>query len=255
MEFRKVNIDGKPKEIRVYLLNDIHFGSEALNLDLLKKVLKNIDKHRDNARIILNGDLIEGALKNSKGDVYKQRLSPEEQVEAAVEVFYPYRDLFDAVFQGNHDARIENETSFDPIKQFCKDLGILDKYMKYEGVVGYSWNKCFYSVQCHHGSGGASTEGAILNKMKKMKKSNAHVMYIGHHHREMATPVMHYAIDPFNSVIRKEKHWFICGNTMTNHAEYAKKFAYEEKFPSQAVLIMSGKQKQKGIEVEWIRSM
>jgi hypothetical protein len=251
--YTKGNVVGKPKELKVYLLNDLHFGSKAVDEDLLERIFLEIDKDRRSSRILINGDLIEGVTRNSKGDIYEQLLSPKKQVEYAVEKFRPYADLIDVVTQGNHDARIENEVSFDPVEIFCEKLGILDKYMKYECVVGYSWNKCFYSIQMHHGSGGASTIGAIINKMKKMKKSNAHVMYIAHHHKEVAVPYINYAIDPFNHVVRKEKHWLVCGNTITNFADYAKKFAYEEHFPSQAVLKMSGKRKAKGIEVEWIR--
>lgn len=253
MEFIKGTVIGKPKQLNVLLLNDLHFGSKAVDYELLKDILKFVDKNRSNTRILINGDIIEGVTRNSKGDIYEQLMSPKKQVDHAVEIFLPYRDLIDVVIQGNHDARIENEVSFDPVEIFCDKLGITDKYKKYEVVVGYSWNKCFYSVQMHHGSGGASTTGAILNKMKKMKKSGAHVMYIGHHHREVAEPMIHYAIDPYNNRLRKEKHWLVCGNTITVHADYAKKFAYEERFPSQAILKMSGVQKQKGIEVEWIR--
>jgi len=255
LKYLKGTVIGKPKELRVYLLNDLHFGSEAVDYDLWEEIKENIRANRHRSRILINGDIIEGVTKASKGDIYKQRMTPEEQVEFAVEEFREFRDLIDAVTSGNHDQRIKNETSFDPVKQFCKDLGILDKYFEYEGVVGYSWNKCFYSIQMFHGSGGATTTGAIINKMKKIRKTNCTVMYIGHHHREIAEPFIEYNIDPFNHKLHKRKHWLICGNTITRYAEYAKKFGYEEKFPSQAVLLLSGNRKNRTVEVEWIRSM
>lgn len=256
LKYFKGTVTGKPDELRVYLLNDLHFGSPAIDWELWENIKQDIRNNRHRARILINGDIIEGIVKNSKGDIYKgQNLTPEEQIELAVEEFWEFRDLIDAVVIGNHDVRIKNEVSIDPIKMFCKDLGIKEKYIGYEGVVAYSWNKCFYTIQMHHGSGGASTTGAIINKMKKMRKSNCTVMYIGHHHREVAEPFIEYYIDPFNHKLHKRKHWLICGNTITRHAEYAKKFAYDEKFPSQAVLVMSGDRKNRSVEVEWIRSM
>jgi UDP-2,3-diacylglucosamine pyrophosphatase LpxH len=252
LELIKGTVIGKPKELKVVLLNDLHFGSEAVDYNLLDRIFKFIDENRDHVRILINGDIIEGATKQSKGDIYKQRMSPEEQIDFAVKKFKPYADLIDGVVQGNHDARIENETSIDPIRMFCRYLDIEDKYLKYEGIVIYSWNKCFYSIQMHHGSGSGSTETGIINRMKKMKKSNAHVLYCGHWHKQVAKPYIQHAIDPYNLKIRTEKHWLVCGNTITKHAEYAKKFAYEEYFPSQAYLKMSGIQKKKGIDVQWL---
>ncbi|MEC1440554.1 hypothetical protein P9D57_17840 [Bacillus sonorensis] len=253
--YKKGTVIGKPDELRVYLLNDLHFGSESVDYELWERIKQDIRENRHRSRILINGDIIEGVTRQSKGDIYKQRMSPKEQVDFAVSEFYEFRDLIDAVNSGNHDQRIKNETSFDPIETFCKDLGILDKYLEYEGIIAYSWNKCFYSIQMHHGSGGASTTAGIINKMKKMRKSNCTVTYIAHHHREVAEPFIEYYIDPFNHKLHKRKHWFICGNTITKHAEYAKKFAYEEKFPSQAVLLLSGNRKNRSVEVEWIRSM
>jgi hypothetical protein len=255
LNYTKGTVIGKPKELRVYLLNDLHFGSNAIDWELWEKIKQDIRENRHRARILINGDIIEGVTRSSKGDIYDQRINPEEQTELAVSEFEEFKDLIDCVVSGNHDQRIKNETSFDPVKTFAKDLGIRDKYMEYETVVAYSWNKCFYSIQMHHGSSGASTHAGVVNKMKKMKKSNAHVMYIGHHHSEVAEPHIHYYIDPFNHKLHKQKHWMICGNTITRHADYAKKFAYTEKFPSQAVLLMSGERKTKGIEVSWLRSM
>ncbi|WP_257064297.1 metallophosphoesterase [Priestia megaterium] len=255
LKYVRGTVKGKPKTLRVYLLNDLHFGSEAVNYELWERIKEDIRKHRDHARILINGDIIEGATKASKGDIYKQRLTPQEQTEFAVSELLEFRDLIDAVTSGNHDQRIMNETSFDPIKMFCKDLGILDKYLEYEGVVSYSWKKCFYSIQMFHGSGGASSLSAIVNKMKRLRKSNCNVVYMAHHHREVADPFIEYYIDPFNHKLHKRKNWLVCGNTLTNFAEYAKKFGYEEKFASQAVLIMSGNPKERGIEVEWLRSM
>lgn len=253
MKYIKGNVKGKPKQLRVYCLNDLHFGSEALDWELWSKIKADIRKHRESARILINGDIIEGVTRASKGDIYKQRLTPEEQVDLAVEEFREFKDLIDGVVCGNHDQRIMNETSFDPIKIFVEKLGIAEKYLKYEGIVGYSWKKCYYTVQMFHGSGGASTTGAIINKIKQIRKSNCTVTYIGHHHREVAEPFIEYHIDPYNKSTQKKKCWYLCGNTITKHAEYAAKFGYQEKFPSQAVLIMSGDPRNKGVEIEWIR--
>lgn len=255
MEYYQGNIIGKPNELRVYLLNDLHFGSEAVNFGLWEKIKKDIREHRENSRILLNGDLIECVTKTSKGDVLKQRLSPEEQIVFVANELREFADLIDAVTIGNHECRLKEETSIDPILYLCRMLGIEDKYIGYEGLVAYSWRKCYYTIQMFHGSGGATTPQAIINRMKKMRKTNCDVFYIGHHHKEVTEAFIEYQTDPYNKSLQRKKRWLVCGNTITNYAEYAQRYGYIESYPSQAVLILSGNPNNKGIEIEWIREI
>lgn len=253
MEYLQSSYQGKSKELNVVLMNDLHFGASAVDYDLLKRVLKFIDKNRDNTRILINGDIIEGVTKNSTGDLFEQRMTPKEQIDYAVEVFKPYKDLIDGITIGNHDYRTERDTSFDPIETFARYLGIEDKYFGDEGIVGFAWNKCFYSVQMHHGVGGGGTMAAVERNMKRLWKSDTHVMYCGHWHKEFAKPIKRIAVDPYNKTIREERRWLVCGNTILNTEKYAKRAGFEESYPSVAVLKMSGKPYNKGISVDWIR--
>lgn len=253
MKYFQSGYQGKAKELRIYLMNDLHFGANAVDYDLLKKVFKDIDRNRANSRILINGDIIEGVTKHSTGDLFEQRMTPKEQVDLAVEMFEPYKDLIDGITIGNHDYRTERDTSFDPIETFARYLGIEDKYMGDEGVVGFSWNKCHYAVQMHHGVGGGATLAAVERNMKKLWKSDSHVMYCGHWHKEFAKPIKRYAIDPYNKQLREERRWLVCGNTILNTEKYAKRAGFEESFPSQALLRMSGRPSNKGISVDWIR--
>lgn len=253
MKYLQSKYNGKAKELYVVLMNDIHIGANAVDYGLLKKVFKFIDKNRENTRILINGDLIEGVTKHSTGDLFEQRMTPKEQLDYAVELFEPYKDLIDGITIGNHDYRTERDTSFDPIETFARYLGIADRYLGDEGIVGFAWNKCFYSVQMHHGVGGGSTLAAIERNMKQLWKSDTHVMYCGHWHKEFAKPVKRYAVDPYNKCVREERRWLVCGNTILNTEKYAKRGGYEESYPSQAYLILSGRPHSKGIEVDWIR--
>lgn len=234
-------------------MNDLHFGSEAVDYDLLQRVFDFIASNRENTRILINGDIIQGVTKQSKGSLYEQRMTPEEQIELAVEYFTPYKDLIDCVTMGNHDWRILEETSIDVIKMFCKDLGILDKYVGYEGLVGFSLNKCYYSIEMYHGNGGGATLGSVERNLKNFRKTTADVMYCGHWHKEVAIPFKEYHIDPYNHQVKEYKKWLISGNTIVKTENYAKKFRYKEGFPSQCVLKLSGDRRTRGIEVEWIR--
>jgi hypothetical protein len=241
------------KEWNIVALNDWHIGSHAVNQVLLTKILHFIDCHRDNTRILLNGDLFHNITKHSKGEMSDQHMTPQQQFDYAVEILQPYKELIDGITVGNHDWRTESETEIDLMYMFCRMLGIEDKYLKYRGVVGYSCNKNFYSIEMYHGTGGGGTLAGVERNLFKQKRTTADLFYIGHYHKEFAKPIKEYHIDPYNKRIKEYKKFYLCGNTLVDTENYAKKFAYDESFPSQAVIKLSGIRKQRNIEIEWLR--
>lgn len=241
------------KEWNIIGINDWHLGSHAVNEDLLNRIVRFIDANRENTRILINGDLFHNITKHSKGSQKDQKMTPQEQFDYAEELLYPYRDLIDGVTVGNHDWRTEDETDIDLMYMFCKALDIRDKYLKYRGVIGYSINKNFYSIEMYHGTGGGSTIAAVERNMKKMKRSTADIFYTGHWHKEYSKPMKEYHIDPYNKRVSEYKKWHVCGNALVDTESYAKKFSYDESYPSQPLIKLSGVRGNRGIEVEWIR--
>ncbi|MGG1263831.1 metallophosphoesterase [Brevibacillus laterosporus] len=252
MKYLQSGYVGVAEELNVLLLNDLHVGSDAADLTLLKKCIKYAESNEENTRILLNGDMIEGVTRLSKGDIYTQRLSPKEQIDYVVESLEPVKHLIDGVTIGNHDDRIERETSIDVVEMICRYLGIREKYVGTRGIVGFTVNGIDYSVDMHHGTGGGGTVAAVENAMKRLWKSDSDVMYCGHWHKEFCKPIKRFAVDHSNHVVVEEKRWLVCGNTILNTAEYAARGGFEEGFPSQAVLRLGGGDK-KDIEVLWIR--
>lgn len=252
LKFIKKRLERK-KEWNILCFNDWHIGSHAINQELLNKCIEFINLNRENTRILLNGDLFHNINKHSKGNSKDQSMTAHEQLNYGIEILKPYADLIDGVTLGNHDWRSEEEADLDLMLLFCERLGIEDKYLKYRGVVGYSINKNFYSIEMFHGTGGGATIAAAERNLKKMKRSTADIMYCGHWHKEYAKPFKEYHIDPYNNQLKEYKRWFLCGNTLVDTESYAQKFSYEESFPSQAVIKLSGVRKKRNIEVEWIR--
>lgn len=254
MIYKESLYKGNANELNILLLNDLHAGAPSADISLLRKCIKFAFDNQENTRILLNGDYIEGVLRESKGDIHEQTMSPKEQADFIVELLYPVRHLIDGITSGNHDFRVEKATSFDPAEIIAKDLGIRDRYLGTRGIISYSWNKLFYSIEMHHGVGGGSTVAAVENAMKKLWKSDSDVMYCGHWHKEFQKPIKRFTINKRHKKVVEEKKWLICGNTIVDTAEYAKRGGYEESFPSQAVLTFNGEfSKGKIIDVNWIR--
>lgn len=250
MKFIKQKLE--KRNYNILLLNDWHLGSHAVNEPLMNRIFDFINSNRDNTRILINGDMFHNITKHSKGDLTDQMMTPQQQLDYAVELFKSSTDLIDGVTTGNHDWRSE-EVGLDIMLEFCHRLGISDKYLKYRGIVGYSINKNFYSIEMYHGSGGGGSLAGVERHLTKSKRSNSDIYAVGHFHKEFAKPYKEYNIDPFNGVVKEYKKWYVCGNTLVDTESYAKKFAYDESFPSQAVIKLSGERKKRNIEVEWIR--
>jgi hypothetical protein len=243
----------EPKEWNILCINDWHLGSHAVNEELLHKIISFIDSNRDSTRILINGDLFHNITKHSKGEMSDQLMTPQQQFDYAVDLLKPYADLIDGITVGNHDWRTEQETEIDLMYMFCKMLGIEQNYLKYRGIVGYSINKNFYSIEMYHGTGGGGTIASVERNLTRMKRSTADIFYVGHWHKEFSKPYKEYNIDPFNKAVKEYKRWYLCGNTLVDTETYAKKFSYGEGFPSQAVIKLSGERGKRNIEVEWIR--
>lgn len=251
MNYLESNYRGD-NDLNIVLINDSHIGAPSANIPLLRKMVDFSLKNEENTRILLNGDYIEGALKDSKGDPYESKLSPKEQADLFVEIMYPVRHLIEGITEGNHDYRVEKATSFDVAEIIAKDLGIKEKYLGTRGVVGFSFNKMFYSIEMHHGAGGGSTIAAVENAMKKLWKSDSDVMYCGHWHKEFHKMIKKYSINKRHKKIAPVEKLLICGNTILDTAKYAKRGGFEESFPSQAILTLASKY-QKHIDINWIR--
>ena len=71
-----INLGKDLKKIRIIPISDIHIGDKLSDYKLLKEVLQTI-KDEPDVYTILNGDLCNTALKNSKSDVYADELGLE----------------------------------------------------------------------------------------------------------------------------------------------------------------------------------
>jgi hypothetical protein len=253
MQYIESSYEGNSKQLNVILLNDLHIGAASTNMRLLEDIIKFAKKNEDNTRILMNGDYIEGVLKDSKGEIYDQKISPKEQAEMVVEILWDVRHLIDGMTIGNHDWRVEKSTSFDPVEIIAKDLGIKHKYLGERGVVGFSWNQVLYSIEMHHGTGGGGTIATVERNMKKLWRSDSDVMYCGHWHKEFQKVVKRFSLNKRHKKMIEEQKLMICGNTILDTAKYAKRGGFEESFPSQAMLILNGDRNNKHIETIWHR--
>lgn len=211
--------------VRIYPLVCMHLGAKQSAIPFIKEHIQRIADDPDGYAVYM-GDAGECNLKNSKGDVYSQTLSPEEQLDAAVELMAPIKDKLLFGISGNHGRRILKATGLDWDGVLCYKLGI-----PYLGLAGWlritmvgpkgfmdvleaKQRSISYDCYFHHGSASAITTGGKVNAAKKFDSQvDADAIFTAHTHVCMALPPETIAglATRRDVVIWKEKYPYICG--------------------------------------------
>lgn len=117
----------------VYTLADLHIGDpHSIPAEVTRRVRQ--AENDPQGLVILNGDLMNTALRNSVSDVYGEMLSPMQQLHELIDLLRPIRDKIIGVTTGNHENRLYRNDGIDIMRLACRELGIEEKYAP-EGVL------------------------------------------------------------------------------------------------------------------------
>jgi len=166
-------LDKELTEVKIIVLSDLHYGNPYCSLIHFLRTIEFIKK-QDNTYCFLNGDLLEAITKVSKGDIYKQKLTPQEQRNDVMDMLKPIQDKILGATIGNHENRIYDETGVDLMKDIAKELKIpyRPEGMLFKLSFGDNNNRTkgkpfvFWSYMTH-GYGGARTKSAKAVKVER----------------------------------------------------------------------------------------
>ena len=173
MKIIKRDLDTKIDKLTIIPISDVHIGDKTANLKAFKEVLERV-KSEPNTYTILNGDLCNIALKNSKSDVYADDLTPMEQVIQILNFLEPIKDKILVLSNGNHEDRITKDTSIDVLYLVAKQLHLEQVYSPswWYLYLSFGNNKLkgdkrplLYTLTGYHGTGSSQTSSYwILRK-------------------------------------------------------------------------------------------
>ena len=122
------------KDARLYVIADEHIGDahhDALALDeKIQKILSD-----DRAMVIVNGDVLNTALRHSVSDVYSEKMALGAQIEYATKLLEPIKDKIIAGTIGNHEYRAYKEAGIDVMNVVFVNLGIGERYLHEGGLI------------------------------------------------------------------------------------------------------------------------
>ncbi len=166
MRYVEVTLPETLEYIDLWCVSDIHRGHRLHDERAWHALL---DRVRDDphAYMVLNGDLVEAALKSSRhGDVYRS-MAPGKERRILVKELEPVRHKILAVTSGNHEAR-HRDSDEDPAELICDKIGILDRYDRTAVVLEVSFGRkagqrgvpTSYIFYITHGQGNGRRPGA-----------------------------------------------------------------------------------------------
>lgn len=179
----KFDEDIKADTIKIYNFSDVHIGSRANRLELLKEMI-NMVKEDPGAFVVFGGDMIEAITKASVADPMDQYLSLNEQMVACVRLFMPIAHKILAYEWGNHDSNRTYKTcEFDLSKAMANMLKV--PYFRPRVVIDLYFRNTHKTISLTHKYGKALTETAIIKEVEKITASSTfpiHCFFSGHNH-------------------------------------------------------------------------
>ena len=140
------------EHLNIYPLGDVHIGSKEFDLELFLEWRKMVESDPNGAVVII-GDMMNMGLRNSKSNVYEEKLSPMEQKEMCYELLKPIADKILGGCSGNHEYRSVKEVGMNPLYDvFCR-LCIEDRYRE---------NACFIKLNVGKQGKNPNTYGLVL---------------------------------------------------------------------------------------------
>lgn len=217
-------------EITIIVLSDLHYGNLYCSIKHFLRTV-NFIRDNDNCYCFLNGDLLEAVIKAAKGDIYTQELTPQQQRDDVIDILKPIAGKILGVTQGNHEARIYNETGVDLTADIARALnapyrpeGMLYKLSFGDGNNRVKGKPFVFWSYITHGYGGARTKSAKSIKAERAGTwiPQCDVIAMSHDHVVNVAPDIDFVPDNRGTI----KDGFLTGKITAHRKMLVKTNAY-----------------------------
>ena len=234
----EVTLSEELEKIELFSVGDTHEGEEQFCSDTLDGLINYI-LEKPYRFVILNGDLINNAIKTSVSDIYDEQSFPEEQIARVARRFMPIRDRILAMGSGNHEERTKKATGLDPSRYLSVRLGLEERYSPNSFLlfisVGRSHNtrqsnlkQQVYAVFSQHGYGGGKKNGSKLNNLNDADKivADADLYIMNHTHTPILNSMRSFVCDFQNRKVNEKKKYYLMANAFMRFGGYGLRFGF-----------------------------
>lgn len=245
------------QDARIYILSDLHIGDAHSDIHAISSRLEAI-KADPRALVILNGDIMNTATKNSVSDIYSEAMKPMEAIGCAVQLFTPIADKIIGADTGNHEARVYKQDGIDVMRLVCRELGV-ERVYNPEGVLIFlrlgskPRNICpnnrteapwTYSIYATHGTGGVRKEGGKAVRLADLAAIVDADIYIhSHTHLPMVMKQGFFRTDIQNQKARCVDKLFVNDASATTYGGYGQTYCFKPSSNASPVIHLQGDRK------------
>lgn len=241
------------EEATVYTLADLHIGDKHCDTELVGKRIREIDDD-PHGLVVLNGDLMNTAVRTSVSDVYAEVMSPMQQIATLVDMLTPIKNKIIGVTCGNHENRVYRNDGVDIMRLVCRELGIEERYdpcgvliflrfghkKTHKGIE----NPQSYTIYSTHGSGGGRKEGAKAIRLADMATIVDADCYIhSHTHLPMIFMQSFYRVNPGNCSTTKVERLFVNTGATLDYGGYGQMYEFKPAAVATPKVIFKGRRK------------
>lgn len=250
----KVDFPAEWDHATIYPLADLHIGDPHALSGLIGERFSMIEKD-PNGLVILNGDLLNTALKNSVSDVYSEKLSPMAQITRLVEILEPIKDKIIGATTGNHENRVYRMDGVDIMRLVCRELGIEERYDPCGVLIflrfgrkrshhGGEMLQC-YTIYSTHGSGGGRKEGAKAIRLADMASIiDADIYVHSHTHLPLTMKQSYFRVNPGNCSTAMIDRLFVNTGACLDYGGYGQAQEFKPSSPTMPIITLSGTHKR-----------
>lgn len=234
--------------IEIHTMADLHIGDAHCDYKGILERLEYI-KGKDNAYVILDGDLMDTAIANSVGDTYGAKLQPMEQLKHCVKLFEPIKDKILAVLPGNHENRVYRHDGIDTTAIMCSQLGLQDRYSDTTALLFVRFGKncdrhgrrMLYTIYVTHGAGGGKLIGGKANRLEALAGIvDADIYVHGHTHAPVVFKQGFFRVSGSNSSVALVDKLFVNTAASLDYGGYGDAAGFKPASKRAPVIFLNG---------------
>lgn len=237
----------KNEDILIVPIADVHLGAaehmETAWREFHTKVLETTNMY-----LLLCGDLINNATRNSVSNIFEETMRPSHQKKLMAEMLMPLRDRILCAVPGNHEARSGRDADDDPVYDIMCKLDLEDLYreniaflkLQIGNIEGNGTKNPTYTFAVTHGAGGGILTGGAVNRSERFGYAidGVDALITGHTHKPFVSHPGKIKVDTNNNKVSiKPFHIVTCSSWLTWGGYAARKQLLPSTHVSQQILL------------------
>lgn len=240
-------------DITIIPIADVHLGSkECMEQEFISFVQTVAET--PNTYLVLAGDLINNATRNSVSSIFDERYRQSEQKKMMAKILEPVRDRILCAVPGNHEGRSGKDADDCPMYDIMCKLDIEDRYreniafvkVQCGNISGNGKMNPTYIIAVVHGAGGGIYTGGSVNRNERFGYvlDGVDCVISAHSHKPAVTSPAKIKVDPYNNKVSTVPFKVITATSWLEYGGYAAKKMLLPSSHSLQTLTLRGSRKE-----------